>query len=402
MAVQPYDAIQKELLDKLEEIEEDEKIDLLTEEGRELYAVRMSEIQAGLELMQRVLLKHGLEGGFIEETTRILEQIEEMEPTEGMCMVPSWFVDVRTGNPAVFIFPTNPSDALGEATTEDVYTPNGLWFAKASVYHISAILARVFPLPNYKKGEVVPTPVWQVYDCVWVARLNAQALHLYHFDEGAPWGRKAPKTEALPEPEEPARAEPLVCEGCGKKFDTKKKVEIHEKKCKKALKKVKDAALDVAIDKGETVSPKTLKQALDDKYTPEKYFEDIKVTVDQFKCNEVFFLLQTLQVRYVAVFSQLVRRIYGEQLLREMTIAAALEEYLNMRKGFGESVTESWLGKLSDKVIIIFVIGVFALAAMFVWLAFTSGEQNVATGIIQSGSIILGSLMSRVKGLFGR
>lgn len=388
MAIQPLEQIEKEMIQKLEEIEEDESIDLMTDEGREIYAKRMSEIQAGLELMQRVLLKHGLEGGFIEETTRVLEQIEEMEPTQSMSLVPSWFVDTRTGNPAIFVFPTNPSDAMGEPSTEDVYTPNGLWYAKAQVYHVSAILARVFPLPNYKRGEIVPTPVWQVYDCAWVSRLNAQAMHLYRFDEEVPWGLKAP---SVPEPPPEPAPEP----------DKKSK--------KKGKESPAEEAAKAAVDTGTAAKPKTLGEIMKQKYTPEKYFEDIKVTVDAFKCNEVFFLLQTLQVRYVAVFSQLVRRIYGEQLLREMTIAATLEEYLNMRKGFGESISDSWFSKLSDKVLAILLICVFGLAGLFLFLAFTSGgngqEGTIAQQIGFAVSMVgykLGSARARLMKFLGR
>ena len=371
------DDVQGELLKRLEEIEEDESLDLTTYEGRERYARRMSEIQAALELMQRVLLKQGLEGGFIQETTEILEEIREMEPTPNMGMVPSWFVDVRTGNPAVFVFPTTPNDALGEGNVQDVYTPNGLWYSKAQVFHISAILARVFPLPNYVKGDIVPTPVWQVYDCAWMARLNSQALHLYRFDESAPFGKTA-STPELPAPAKPARAKK------GKKSDVPEGVDI--------------------VETGEAASPKTLREILAEKYTPEKYFEDIKVTVDAFKCNEVFFLLQTLQVRYVAVFSQLVKRIYGEQLLREMTIAAALEEYLNMRKGFGESISDGILSKLSDNAIIVLIIGIFGLAAVFLFLAMQgNGGDNGTTGMVWEGFKTLGiAVKDRLLGLIGR
>lgn len=372
--------VQGELLKRLEEIEEDESLDLTTKEGRDRYARRMSEIQAALELMQRVLLKQGLEGGFIDETTQVLEEIRQMEPTPNMGMVPAWFVDVRTGNPAVFIFPTSPNDALGEGNVQDVYTPNGLWYSKAQVYHISAILARVFPLPNYVKGDIVPTPVWQVYDCAWVARLNSQALHLYRFDESVPFGKPsraeipAPTVESLP-----------ATKGKGKK-------------------KGKGVAVPEAtsiVESGVAASPKTLKSILAEKYTPEKYFEDIKVSVDAFKCNEVFFLLQTLQVRYVAVFSQLVKRIYGEQLLREMTIAAALEEYLNMRKGFGESVSDGILTKLSDNVLIVLLIGLFGLGAIFLWMAMNNADTN-GTSIIIEGIKMLGSIVkTKVLGFIG-
>lgn len=348
------DSIQKELIQQLEDIEQDESIDMLTQEGRDMFATRMSQIQAAIELMQRVLLKHGLEGGFVDETTKILAEIQEMQPTEAMSLVPAWFVDARTGNPAVFIFPTNPADAMGEPSVDEVYTPNGLWFAKAPIYHISAILARVFPLPNYKAKEIVPTPVWQVTDCAWLSRLNAQALHLYHFDESVPWGANyKPKT---------ADAEDVVVE------DKKKGKSKKDKKTKGKG----DALVEEAISTGEAAPPKSLTAVLKEKYTPEKYFEDIKVTVDQFKCNEVFFLLQTLQVRYVAVFSQLVRRIYGEQLQREMTIAAALEEYMDMRKGFTESVTDHWFTKISEKVLIVLLLVVAAVSIVIMILIFGS------------------------------
>jgi len=265
-------------------------------------------------------------------------------------------VDVRTGNPAIFIFPTTPADAMGEGVKEDVYTPNGLWYAQAPVFPVSGILARVFPLPNYKAGEIVPTPVWQIYDCAWTSRLNAQALHLYHFDENVPWGRRvtaaAAQAPALPAPApQPARAD-----------------DVKTKKGKKGKPGKVERVLGKSLQTGQPPAPKNLLDVIKEKYTPEKYFEDIKLTVDAFKCNEVFFLLQTLQVRYVTVFSQLVKRIYGEQLYREMTIAAALEEYLNMRKGFGESVSESWLSKLSDKVLIVLFIGFFCIAALLLWL----------------------------------
>ena len=343
---------EKTLLAELEEIET-EDIDLTTVEGREMYAVRMSEIQAALALMQRVLLKQGLEEGFVEEATQVLAKIESLAPSDNMFMVPSWFVDVRTGDPAIFIFPTNPSDALGSGLIDDVFTPNGLWYSRTTVYPISAILARVYPLPNFKKGDIVPTPVWQVTDCEWLARLNSQALHLYHFDETFPEGRKP---EALPEPKEDESARADTGTPATPTTSSSQK----EKNTKLAQ----------------------FRQAVEIKYTPEKYFEDIKVTVDSFLCNEVFFLLQTLQVRYVAVFKALVSRIYGEQLLREQTIAAAIQEFLDMRKGFGESVE----GSMWDNVpwwfwLIIAIIGGAVIIMFFFAMLFSGGGGNGAQGI---------------------
>jgi hypothetical protein len=338
---------EKALLAELEEIETQD-IDLTTQEGREMYAVRMSEIQAALALMQRVLLKQGLEEGFVEEATKVLGKITELEPSENMFMVPSWFVDVRTGDPAIFVFPTNPSDALGEGVIDDVFTPNGLWYSKTTVYPISAILARVYPLPNFKKGDIVPTPVWQITDCEWTARLNSQALMLYHFDDTFDEGKSISDKIA----EVLAHAEEAEADG---KTPT------------------------TPTTAGKTTKLAAFRKAVEEKYTPEKYFEDIKVTVDSFLCNEVFFLLQTLNVRYVAVFKALVSRIYGEQLLREQTIAAAIQEFLDMRKGFGESVE----GSIWDKIpwwfwLIIALIGA-VVVIMVVFAGLFGGDgQNAA------------------------